>query len=69
MKREVENYIKSKMKSALVRWKSAQKAYEQNDMLSAANCYAEAMQLYYACASDLIDGTGYRYKETKGEVK
>ena len=48
-------------------WKLAQKAYEEGDMQSAANCYAEAMQKYYECASDLIEVV--RYKEVKGEMK
>jgi hypothetical protein len=67
MKIEVEVYIKKKMKSALEWWKLAQKAYEKGDMQSAANCYAGAMQKYYECALDLIDGTGF--KEVKGGAK
>jgi hypothetical protein len=64
MQIEVEEYIKKKMESAMKWWKRAYKANEQGNMLSEANCYAEAMQLYYECASDLIDGTGF--KEVKG---
>jgi hypothetical protein len=67
MKIEVENYIKEKMKRAMKWWKRAHKANEQGNMLSAANCYAEAMLLYYECVLDLIDGTGF--KEVKGEKK
>ena len=64
MKNEVENYIKRKMKLALAEWKRAGELYEKGEMKGAAICYAEAMRLYYLCASDLIDGTGF--KEKKG---
>jgi len=67
MKIEVENYIKAKMKRALVRGKQAQEAYQEEEMRAAANLYADAMNLYYQCASDLIDGTGF--KEAEGETK
>lgn len=67
MKREAENYIKSKMKRALVRWNHALEMYEIGQMQSAANLFADAMRLYYNCASDLIDGTGF--KEVKYEAK
>ena len=65
MKIIVEEYIKKKMKRALARWKLAQKEYEKGNMKAAANCYAEAMQVYYNCASDLIDGTGLKEVERK----
>jgi hypothetical protein len=67
MNMEVESYIKAKMKRALVRWNQAQEMYEVGKMQAAAHFYYDAMQLYYECASDLIDGTGF--KETEGEVK
>ena len=67
MKIEVENFIKAKMKRALVRWKQAHEAYQEEKMREAANLYADAMSLYYQCASDLIDGTGF--KEAEGEKK
>ena len=67
MKIEVENYIKAKMKRALARWNQAQRKYNEGDMLGAANLYADAMRLYYECASDLIDGTGF--VEAEGETK
>lgn len=59
MKRVVENYIDAKMKRALVRWERAQEAYQEGNMQAAANLYADAMSLYYACATDLIDVTGF----------
>jgi hypothetical protein len=64
MKNEVENYIKAKMKRALAHWERARENYEKGNMKDAANWYAVAMQLYYECASDLIDGTGF--KDNKG---
>lgn len=67
MKKEVENYIKKKMARALLRWKHAQKKYEECIMRDAANLYAEAMILYYSCAQDLIDGVGFI--DEKGEAK
>lgn len=60
MKREVENYIKKKMDRALLRWNQAQEKYEIGEMQSAANLFADAMQLYYKCAQDLIDGDGFK---------
>lgn len=67
MQIEVEEYIKEKMERALARWKKAHKDFKREKMRAAAAWYAEAMQLYYECASDLIDGTGL--KEVKGEKK
>lgn len=67
MKMQVENYIKAKMKRALVRWSYAQQMFDVGQMKAAANNFAKAMSLFYECASDLIDGTGFR--ETKGEAK
>lgn len=67
MKIEVENFIKAKMERALVRWKHAQKKYEEGNMRDAANLYADAMRLYYECAADLIGGTGFI--DEKGEAK
>lgn len=64
---EVEEYIKKKMERASARWEKAHKEFEREKMRAAAAWYAEAMQLYYECASDLIDGTGY--KEVKGRTK
>lgn len=63
MKMEVENYIKAKMKRALARWNHAQEMYETGQMQAAANLYADAMNLYYQCASDLIDGIGFVEKQ------
>ena len=59
MKMQLENFIKAKMKQALVRWNRAQEMYEVGQMQSAANMYASAMRLYYECATDLIDGEGF----------
>ena len=59
MKIQIENFIKAKMKRALVRWNRAQEMYAVGQMQSAANLYAHAMRLYYECASDLINGTGF----------
>ena len=67
MKKEVENFIKAKMGRALERWNRAQEMYEVGQMQSAAKLYAEAMRLYYECASDLIDGIGL--KEAEGAAK
>lgn len=67
MKREVEDYIKKRMERALARWKQAKEAYEAGQMQAAANLFADAMTVYYICASDLIDGTGF--KEAKGGTK
>lgn len=64
MKNEVESYIKSKMRRALARWKVARENYEKGNMKTAAEWYFVAMQLYYECTTDLIDGTGF--KEKKG---
>ena len=66
MKTQVENFIKAKMKRALIRWNRAQEMYEVGQMQSAANLYAYAMRLYYECATDLINGTGFI--EAKGET-
>jgi hypothetical protein len=63
MKREVEKYIKINMDRALLRWNQAQEQYEIGETKSAADLYADAMQLYYKCAQDLIDGTGFVDRE------
>lgn len=63
MKREVESYIIANMKRALVLWNRAQEAYQEDEIQSAANLYAEAMQLYYRCAKDLINGVGFKEVE------
>jgi hypothetical protein len=64
---EVEEYIKKKMERALTWWKCANENCVKGNMQAAAMFYNKAMQLYYECASDLIDGTGF--KEVKGEKK
>lgn len=56
----VENYISAKMNRARLLWKKALGKYEEGEMKSAANRYAEAMRLFYECATDLIDGTGFK---------
>ena len=62
----LENYIYAKMNHARRLWKKARDAYKEGQLKSAANQYAEAMRLFYECASDLIDGTGFQ--EPKKEV-
>lgn len=67
MKREVEKYIKINMDRALLRWNQAQEKYEIGEMKIAAFLFSDAMQLYYKCAQDLIDGTGFI--DEKGDEK
>ena len=60
MNKEVENYIKKKMERASVCWKRAREDYEKGNMETSASYYASATRLYSQCASDLIDGTGFK---------
>ena len=64
---EIENYIMKKMERAQKKWRRAYEKYKKGNMRTAAILYAEAMRLYYSCAIDLIDGTGF--KEVKGGTK
>lgn len=59
MRMQLENFIKAKMKRALVQWNRARELFEVGQLQVAANLYADAARLYYECATDLIDGTGF----------
>lgn len=63
--REVENYITKKMKRGREYWMRAHKNFEKGKMRTAAINYANAMQMFYECATDLIDGTGFKEENTK----
>lgn len=62
---EVENFITKKMDRASTWWKRAQEAFKNGNMKAAASFYYDAMRLYYECATDLIDGTGFKEGNTK----
>lgn len=64
MKREVENYIKAKMNRGILKWNRAKEKYEVGEMQTAASIYADAVVLFYSCAKDLIDGTGFVEQES-----